>query len=135
MEPHELKYRLPRPSGSSVRANQPIQVRPQLARATRLMALAIRFGELLAQHPELSYTDLARLTSVSRSRITQILNLLHLAPDLQERLLFLAPNPRGRDRIHEPALRKLTQIDDWNEQRRQFEAMFGAANRDEQNQH
>jgi hypothetical protein len=90
------------------------------------MALAIRFEALLDQHPALSYLDLARLSGVSRSRITQIFNLLYLAPDLQERLLFLSPKLRGRDEIHEPALRKLTQIDDWQQQRLQFEAMFGA---------
>jgi hypothetical protein len=33
--------------------------------------------------------ELARLGHVSRTRVTQILNLLHLAPDIQERLLFL----------------------------------------------
>jgi hypothetical protein len=106
---------------------------PQLPRVTRLMALAIRFEDLLREYPELSYSDLARLCGVSRSRITEILNLLHLAPDLQERLLFLKPNPRGRDRIHEPALRKITQIDDWNEQRRQFESMFGILKPEEEN--
>jgi hypothetical protein len=90
------------------------------------MALAIRFEALIDQHPELSHVDLARLSGVSRSRITQIFNLLYLAPDLQERLIFLSPKLRGRDEIHEPALRKLTQIADWQQQRLQFEAMFGA---------
>jgi hypothetical protein len=98
------------------------------------MALAIRFEDLLRQYPEINYSDLARLCGVSRSRITEILNLVHLAPDLQERLLFLKPNACGRDQIHEPALRKITQIDDWNEQRRQFEARFGTRKPDEESQ-
>ena len=118
--PVSTRGRRPRQHGWS----QPLTL--QLPRVTRLMALAIRFEALLDQHPELSYLDLARLTGVSRSRITQISNLLHLAPDLQERLLFLSPKTRGRDQIHEPALRKLIQIDDWQQQRLQFEAMFGA---------
>jgi len=90
------------------------------------MALAIKFEVLLGEVEGLSYTELARLASVSRSRITQILNLLYLAPDLQERLLFLEPNPAGRDLIHESALRRLTKIDDWQEQRRLFDAMVAS---------
>jgi hypothetical protein len=136
MPADELHYRLALPRGrhslrhdrASNQWTEPLS--PQLPRVTRLMALAIRFEGLLTQHPELSYTDLARLSGVCRSRITEILNLLHLAPDLQERLLFLEPNPHGRDQIHEPALRRLSQIYDWNEQRHQFEGIFSAAKLD-----
>jgi hypothetical protein len=133
MLPDELHFTLAFPRGRQSHrhdraSNQWTEtLSPQLPRVTRLMAVATRFEGLLARHPELSYADLARLSGVSRSRITEIMNLLRLAPDLQERLLFLQPNPHGRDQIHEPALRKFTQIDNWNEQRRQFEALFGRA--------
>jgi hypothetical protein len=40
---------------------------------------------------------------------------------------LLQPNPGGPDQIHEPALRKLTQIDSWNEQRHHFEVLFGTS--------
>ena len=99
----------------------------QLPRITRLMALAIKFESLLGDVEGLSYADLARLGGVSRSHITHILNLLHLAPDLQERLLFLEPSPRGPDRIHEAGLRRLSQLYDWQEQRREFEVILAAA--------
>jgi len=72
---------------------------PQLPRITRLMALAMQLQSLQHEHADLTYQDLARLGHVSASRLTQILNLLHLAPDLQERLLWLEPNPKGRDLI------------------------------------
>ena len=36
------------------------------------------------------YADLARPVHVSRARITQIMNLLLLAPHIQEAILFLA---------------------------------------------
>jgi len=52
------------------------------------MALAIRFDDLIRRGEVRDYADLARLGHVSRARITQIMNLLNLAPDIQERLLF-----------------------------------------------
>jgi len=58
-------------------------------RLTLLMALAIRFEELLRAGTIKDYTGLARLGSVTKPRIMQIMNLLNLAPDLQEALLFL----------------------------------------------
>ena len=91
------------------------------------MALAIKFEGLLEEVEGLSYADLARLGGVSRSRITHILNLLYLAPDLQERLLFLEPRPTGPDRIHEAALRRLSHLYEWREQRRVFEAILADA--------
>lgn len=53
-------------------------------RLARLMALAIKFDGLVRQGVVRDYADLARLGYVSRARITQIMNLLHLAPDIQE---------------------------------------------------
>jgi hypothetical protein len=76
------------------------------------------------RYPSKEALDSGSTGAMSRSRITQILNLLNLAPDLQERLLFLEPNPIGRDPIYEPALRRLSQIEDWEEQRRQFELLL-----------
>src|SRR5260370_41725291 len=66
-----------------------------LPRITRLMALAIKLEGLLGEVEGLSYADLARLGGGSRSRLTPILNLLHLAPGLQERLLSRGPRPTG----------------------------------------
>ena len=64
----------------------------------RLMALAIRFEHLVRTGRVASYAVLARLGQVTRARISQIANLLHLAPDIQEELLFWQKPPRGRDR-------------------------------------
>jgi hypothetical protein len=57
--------------------------------------------------------------------MTQIMNLLHLAPDLQERLLFLPITERGRDPLHEKLLRPLTAELDWQRQRRMWEKLVG----------
>ncbi len=57
-------------------------------RLSRLMALAIYMEGLIREGHVADYAELARLAQVSRARITQIMNLLHLAPDIQEEILF-----------------------------------------------
>ena len=52
------------------------------------MALAIKFDGMLREGVATDYTDLARLGSVTRARMTQIMNLLNLAPDIQEQMIF-----------------------------------------------
>ena len=62
--------------------------------------------------------DLARLGGVTRARLTQIMNLTLLAPDIQEALLHLPRITSGRDPIAEPQLRAVAAIPDWRKQRR-----------------
>ena len=68
------------------------------------MALAIRFDGLIRDGVVADQAELARLGHVTRARVTQIMNLLQLAPDIQEALLFLprveqgpGPDPRAAD--------------------------------------
>src|SRR5688500_7517099 len=61
----------------------------RVPRVSRLMALAIRFDDLLRRGEVKDLADIARLGHVTRARATQIMNLLMLAPDIQEALLFL----------------------------------------------
>ena len=62
-------------------------------------------------------SELARLAQVTQPRMTQIMNLLHLAADIQEQILFLPPVLKGNDPIHEKMLRPLTAQIDWRRQR------------------
>jgi hypothetical protein len=55
-----------------------------LPRITRLLALAVRFEGLLQDGTVRDYAELARLGGVSRARITQIMSLRSLAPELAE---------------------------------------------------
>ena len=68
----------------------------RIPRVARLMALAIRFDQLIRDGVVADQAELARVGHVSRARLTQIMNLLNLAPDIQEDLLFLAVTERGR---------------------------------------
>jgi hypothetical protein len=100
---------------------EPEEAAPQpvrLARVARLMALALRFETLLRKGVGANYAELARLGHVSCARISQILNLLHLAPDLQEELLFLTRKGQSRDPIHLARLQPIAAQFDWAKQRR-----------------
>ena len=85
------------------------------------MALAIRFEEYIRDGQVNSYADLAALGHVTRPRISQIMNLLNLAPDIQEALLFMEMTLRGRDRIHLCQLQPVACEPDWKRQRRLWE--------------
>ena len=95
----------------------------RVPRIARLMALAIRFEALLAQGEVRDYADLARLGHVTRARVTQIMNFLNLAPDIQEELLFLSPIEAGRDVIKEWQVRPISATQDWCKQRRMWQEL------------
>ena len=88
-----------------------------IPRIARLMALAIRFEGLLRDETIRDYAELARLGQVTRARMTQVMKLLLLAPDIQEQILFL-PLIQG---LNERNLRLIVSRIDWNEQRRMFQ--------------
>lgn len=89
----------------------------QVPRISQLMALAI-WSEKLMQHGGIrDFADLARLGQISRARVSQIMNLLHLAPDIKEEILFLPKHTQGRDPITERHLRRLVAIVEWESQR------------------
>ncbi len=69
----------------------------RVPRASRLMALAIRLGKLIQEGQVADQADIAELGHVTPARVSQIMNLLNLAPDIQEEILFLPPADRGRD--------------------------------------
>ena len=65
-----------------------------------------------------SLAELAQLGQVTPARISQVLALLGLAPDIQEALLFLPRTVRGRDPLQMYDLLPLTTVLDWKVQRR-----------------
>jgi hypothetical protein len=81
------------------------------------MALAIRMEDLIRAGGITDYQELAHLGHVTRARITQIMNLLLLAPAIQEQILFLTFRGRGRDPIRLAQLQPIARVPDWNRQR------------------
>lgn len=55
----------------------------RIPRISRLLALAHHLERLVVTGAVKDYAELARLGNVSRARITQIMNLLLLAPDIR----------------------------------------------------
>ncbi len=99
----------------------PIPEKPEpqgrIPRVSKLMALAIRFDQLLHDGAVANQSELARLAHVTQPRMTQIMNLLNLAPDIQEEILDLPLVTDGRDPIHERLLRTVAAEVDWTAQR------------------
>ncbi len=89
----------------------------RVPRVARLMALAIRFDQHIAEGAVSDYAELARLGHVTRARITQIMNLLMLAPDIQEAILFSPRVERGRDPICLRQLQAIAGEPEWRKQR------------------
>ena len=98
---------------------QPVRAVPsgRVPRVTRLMALAIKFDALLKAGAVRDQAELAELGHVSRPRVTQITNFLHLASDIQEEILHLPRTRRGRDPIGEREMRLIVAAVNWERQR------------------
>ncbi len=85
----------------------------RLPRVTRWMALAIHFDALIRACEIENYAELARLGNVTRARVTQIINLLNLAPEIQEWLLFLSQEEKGRHPVVMSELQGVEAVSDW----------------------
>ena len=98
--------------------NRPLLTEPgRVPRISRLIALAMRFDELIRSGQVTGYAELAKLGHVTRARLSQIASLLGLAPDLQEEILFLPRTLKGRDPIQLRHLLPIAAIPDWRKQR------------------
>jgi hypothetical protein len=84
------------------------------------MALALRFEALVRSGAVESYAELARLGHVTRARVSQVVNLLNLAPDLQEALLLLPRVESGRDPVVLRDLQPIALTPSWPAQRRMW---------------
>jgi len=106
---------------------KPRPVRGRVPRVAKLMALAIRFEQLVRDGVVTDYAELARLGQVTRARMSQIMNLLNLAPDIQEAILFLPRVERGKDSVTERELRQIVRELNWRKQRKMWRAFDQSA--------
>jgi len=95
----------------------------RISRIARLMALAIRSEKLIRDGVVADQSELARFGHITTARMTQIMSLLNLAPDLQEQILLLPRTERGRDAVKETDIRPIATTLDWRKQRRMWAAL------------
>jgi hypothetical protein len=94
-----------------------------LPRITQVLALAIHLEDMIRHGEAKDYADLARLTCLCRERVSQIVRLNYLAPDIQVEILHLPPTTSGRFPISETALRKIANLLSWIDQRAEWKAL------------
>ena len=127
----EVKFKL-RPTVREIqRAKQAAEPTLTLARrpgryprGAQVLALALQFQGMIDAGEVRDYAGLARLGCVSRERISQIMMLVWLAPDIQEQVLRL-PLCAGRAPFSEGVLRRIAKIVSWEEQRMAMRDLFG----------
>ena len=95
-----------------------------MPRISKLMALALCFDRLIKDGEITDQAELARLGQVSRARMTQIMNLLLLVPDIQKEILFLLRTHEGRDAIREIIVRSTAAVLDWRKQLRLWKQLL-----------
>ncbi len=89
----------------------------RVPRVSKIMALAIRFENLIRDGIAKDQSALAKLGHISRVRMTQIMNLNLLAPDIQVEVLHLPLHYCGREVLKESTLREIAAEVDWGRQR------------------
>lgn len=104
----------------------PERPKGRLPRITRYMALAIYYEDLIRQGHVHDYAEIATLGHVTRARVTQIMNLRLLAPDIQEELITLDRVISGRDSWSLRRFQSIALECNWRSQRRQWKAMAGS---------
>lgn len=111
-------------SGHDV-VDNPAATAARVPRISHRMALAIRFDDLVRRGEVADFAVVARLGHVTRARVSQIVNLLNLAPDLQDALLHLPPITSERETVHERVVRPIAAEPDWRVQRRMWAKLDG----------
>jgi hypothetical protein len=104
-------------SAKETSAAAPVRKSGRFPRVAQVLALALQFQEMIDTGEIRGYADLARLGCVSRERISQIMILTWLAPDIQQAILMLPPTPGGRFPICEDMLHPIARIPLWEQQR------------------
>ena len=111
------------PPGRTGPSDAPPSGNGRLPRVTQVVALAIQFQDMIQRGEARDYADLARLGCLTRERMSQIMELVWLAPDIQQEILEFPPSGAVRFPISEVAVRKIASPLSWNEQRKAWQLL------------
>lgn len=108
-------------SGMPPRRGKPKPLRePKTPRVVELLHKAIEWQTLLESGEIANQADIARREGITRARVTQVMGMLRLAPEIQQHILAF-PQTFRRPAITERALRPITAIEARGEQLREFQ--------------
>ena len=89
------------------------------------MALAIECDQLIHDGVIKNQSELAHYAQVTTARMTHIMWLTNLDPDIQEAILFMPRAESGPDTVKEIDLRRIARVMDWGVQRVRWERIGG----------
>ena len=111
---HTVQFQT-RPRCRTQRHHEPIAGR--VPRVARFLALAHKIDGMIRAGEIKDWAEASRLVGVTRARMTQIANLLLLAPIIQENILTFPSALKGPDPLTEHDLRDNVASLNWVEQR------------------
>ena len=88
---------------------------PKTPRVVELLRKAIEWQALLESGEAANQAEIAGREGITRARVTQVMGMLRLAPEIQQHILFL-PDMVRRPAITERALRPIAKLGDRREQ-------------------
>ena len=97
---------------------------PRTPRVVEFLRKALEWQALLESGEAKNQADIARREGISRVRVTQVMVMLRLSPEIQQHVLSM-PDTIHRQAISERALRPIAQMEDITEQRARFQALIG----------
>ena len=112
---------------TSPRLSRPVKP-PRVPHITKLMALAIRLDDLLATGQVKDQAEIARTAGITRARVTQILNLTQLAPDIQQAILDLDAMTDSSPKFRESEIRQIAIEHNWIKQRKGWKRLSNRPN-------
>jgi hypothetical protein len=120
---HKLEFKSGKRTAKMIveAGTQPEQPMPsRLPRITKMMALAIRLDHLIKSGQVTDQAELARVGHVSRARLTQIMDLNLLAPDIQQEILELQNFSEIKGFPREIDIRQIAESHCWRTQRNRW---------------
>lgn len=119
--PLEIRFYLTITPRKGKKTPKPPKIGAWLPRIARLMALALKFDAQVESRELKDYADIARLGQISSSRISKVMSLTLLAPDIQEEILFLPQYTSGIDPWGERNILEIATEPLWSKQRERWQ--------------
>jgi len=98
---------------------------PKTPRVVEFLRKAIEWKALLESGQIATQADIACQEGITRARVTQVMGMLRLAPEIRENILSI-PNTIPRLPVTERVLRPIATITDYHDQIREFHKLLGS---------